>query len=95
MTLRTKHLEIIEIFSHCRLENLMLVPNSVAARWCRQVPHVSADSSPRGGHVWAQDKERGSGDGQSDTSLYHLAMQQLPFDPDDEVSNSRYTIQYF
>ena len=37
--------------------------------------------------MWGQDKERGSGEGQSDTSLYHLAMQQLPFDPDDEVSS--------
>ena len=41
-----------------------------------------------------QDKERlerGSEEGHRDTSLYHLAMQQLPFDPDDEVSN---TIRY-
>ena len=65
----------------------MLVPSSVASRWCSHVPHVSADTAPRGGHVSGQDKERGLGEGQSDTSLYHLAMQQLPFDPDDEVSD--------
>ena len=72
----------------------MLVPSSIAARWCSHVPHVSADTAPRGGHVSGQDKERmerGSEEGHRDTSLYHLAMQQLPFDPDDEVSN---TIRY-
>ena len=77
---------VIELPFNRRLENLLLVPSSVAARWSCHVPHVSADTAPRGGHVWGQDKERGTGEGQNDTSLYHLAMQQLPFDPDDEVS---------
>ena len=76
------------ILINSRLENLILVPSSVAARWCSHVSHVSSEDVPRGGHVWGQDKERGAGEGQRDASLYHLAMQQLPFDPDDEVSNS-------
>jgi len=80
-----------------RLENLMLVPSSIAARWCSHVPHVSADTAPRGGHVSGQDKERlekGSEEGHRDTSLYHLAMQQLPFDPDDEYVESL-TLRYY
>ena len=55
----------------------MLVPSSMASRWCSHVSHVYTDQESRG--TVSQDSK-----GQ-DTSLYSLAMQQLPFDADDEV----------
>ena len=66
-----------------RLENLMLVPSSVAARWCGHVSHVSTDR-----------KEKDHVTSNSDMSLYHLAMQQLPFDPHDEYVESL-TLRYY
>jgi len=61
-----------------RLENLMLVPSSMVSRWC--------------GHVDQRHVTRGSKD--QDMSLYHLAMQQLPFDPEDEYVEPL-TLRYY
>jgi len=72
-----------------RLENLMLVPSTVAARWCGHGSHVSQVIGSRGVHV-SNDKETSN----QDVSLYSLAMQQLPFDPDDEYVE-RQTLRYY
>lgn len=73
--------------SCCRLDNLMLVPSSAAARCYGHVSHVTPDTAPRGSHLADKGESAGQAAG-ADTSLYHLAMQQLPFHPEDEVSLS-------
>ena len=62
----------------------MLVPSSAAARCYGHVSHVTPDTAPRGGHLGDKGESAGQAAG-ADTSLYHLAMQQLPFHPEDEV----------
>ena len=66
------------LMTYFRLENLMLVPSSMVSRWC--------------GHVDQRHVTRGSKD--QDMSLYHLAMQQLPFDPEDEYVEPL-TLRYY
>ena len=65
----------------------MLVPSSAAARCYGHVSHVTPDTAPRGGPLADKGESAGQAAG-ADTSLYHLAMQQLPFHPEDEVSLS-------
>lgn len=66
---------------HCRLENLMLVPSSVASRWCGHITHQETRVG-KDHHVSNVSSQ------EQDMSLYHLAMQQLPFDPEDEFVES-------
>jgi len=76
-----------------RLDNLMLVPSSAAARCYGHVSHVTPDTAPRGSHLADKGESAGQAAG-ADTSLYHLAMQQLPFHPEDEYVESL-TLRYY
>ena len=58
-----------------RLENLVLVPQPLAGRWCSHTTH-SATS-----HQYKDFPES-----HLDSSLYWMAIQQIPYDPADEVS---------
>ena len=61
-----------------RLENLTLVPSALAGRWCTHSTHSSQL------HKDTQDPH-------PDTSLYTMAIQQVPYDPADEVCKSGFT----
>ena len=61
----------------CRIDNLLLVPESLASSWCEHSNH-SPDL-----HTSSDTKEGNKLD--QEMSLYFMAMQQLPFDPADEV----------
>ena len=63
----------------------MLVPTSVASRWCGHVTHQETRVTKDVSHVSSQEPDK---DVAKDMSLYHLAMQQLPFDPEDEFVES-------
>ena len=63
-----------------RMENLILVPSLMVSSWCRH-PHHSTDILP------PTDTKDGTRP-DPETSLYFMAMQQLPFDPADEYVES-------
>jgi len=66
-----------------RLENLVLVPQPLAGRWCSHTTH-SATS-----HQYKDFSES-----HLDSSLYWMAIQQIPYDPADEFGNSS-TLRYY
>jgi len=62
-----------------RLENLMLVPHSIADRWCPHSSHSPAIKSDNKGDVGFD----------LESSLYCAAIQQLPYDPADQYGETR------
>ena len=63
-----------------RLENLVLVPEPLAERWCTHTTHSSTLHSTSS----FDSKDTSAHD--LDSSLYWMAIQQLPYDPADEVN---------
>jgi len=60
-----------------RLENLVLLPQALAGRWC---PHAT--------HSTSLHPHKDMEDDHLDSSVYWMAIQQIPYDPADEFGTS-------
>ena len=58
-----------------RLENLVLLPQALTGRWC---PHAT--------HSTSLHPHKDMEDDHLDSSVYWMAIQQIPYDPADEVT---------